>query len=503
MKLIEQAQFSFNDAFIYQNLSDISSRTSCDVNPKHKKLNKMLHSNSPFISANMNAVSWKRMTEAMALHWGVACLPQDMSKERKEAILKYLHQNERYGFGLISIVIVNNKIDNVIVAKQLAKKKELNAVFVNVEWEGIVGYYTKEMLDTYPESEKIDISVMPPKNFLLSKEVFNKEHLNIYYQNMIDTNQDFIVFVREKEINGEKRHFAWALTKKHAVRYSDYLPTYQPLNDSLSVILSYGVNQILTDVKCLDEIEYFQETYKIDQLLVDTAHWTQKNVIEAMKMLRLNFPDAIIIAGNVCTWEWTKALLEAGADGVKVGIWPGAMCETRMQTGVGRPQLSAIIECAEVAKELNGWVIADGGIKTPRDACLALAAGASYVMMGSVLAGTLESVAEIKYDLDNKPYKQNFGMASGLAVKERNQKLSPFEQARRMRFQEGISTSMIYIKPWMETVGEVIDMFTTGLQSSMSYVWARDLQEYTDKAIIGIQTPSGYTEGTPHGKKMN
>lgn len=502
MKLIEQPQFSFNDAFIYQNLSDISSRTSCNVEPQKRKLNNMLHSNSPFISANMNAVSGKRMAEAMAIHWGVACLPQDMSKERKEAILKYLHNDERYGYGLVSVVVVNNKTDNVIVAKQLAKKKELNAVFVNVEWEGIIGYYTKEMLDAYPESEKIDVSIMPPKNFLLAKEEFNKDNLSEYYQTMVDANQDFIVFIKEKEVNWEKRILGWALTKKHAVRYKDYNPAYQS-DKNLSVILSYWVNQIRNDVKCLDEIEYFQNTYNVNQLLVDTAHGTQENVIYAVKTLRLNFPEAIIIAGNVCTAEGTKALLKNWANGVKVGIWPGAMCETRMQTGVGRPQLSAIIECAKAAKELNGWIIADGGIKTPRDACLALAAGASYIMMGSVLAGTLESVAEIKYDLENKPYKQNFGMASGLAVKERNQKLSPFEQARRMRFQEGISTSMIYLKPWMETVGEVIDMFTTGLQSSMSYVGARNLQEYTDKAIIGIQTSSGYTEGTPHWKKMN
>lgn len=498
MQFREKQEYTFNDAFLFQQVSDVKSRTECSINPIVKGFNRMLNSSTPFISANMNAVSGKRMAEAMAIYGGLASLPQDMSKEKKEEVLQYLSANAKASFNLLQPVIVYDKMDNVIVAKQLSKKKSINAVFVASK-DGIVGYYTKEMLDKYPESEKIDITTMPTKPIMLINEPFNANKIENYYQAMIESNNEFCVFVEGKE---NEQIFAGVLTKKHALRFEDYQATLNPTTQGLDVILSYGVNQLLKEEAIIEEIKYFNATYGVNQFLVDTAHWTQVSVSDAVFKLRELLPHSVIIAGNVCTAEWTRRLIEAGADGIKVGIWPWAMCETRMQTGVGRPQLSAIMECAEEANKLGAWIIADGGIKTPRDACLALAAGASYVMMGTLLAGTLESVAEIKFDLDGNPYKQNFGMASGLAVKERNQHLTAYQQARRMRFQEGISTSMIYIKPKTETVGDVIDMFATGLQSSMSYTGARNLKEFLEKAIIGVQTASGYTEGTPHGRQV-
>lgn len=154
-------------------------------------------------------------------------------------------------------------------------------------------------------------------------------------------------------------------------------------------------------------------------------------MIEAIKNFRKEFGENItLIAGNMITTEATSALIKAGANGVKVGIGPGAMCTTRMKTGVGRPQFSAVYHCSKEARKLGGFVWADGGIREPRDVCLALATGASHVMIGSLFAGTYESTGDIHYDTDGTMYKENYGMASGKAVNLRTNKLSPFEQAR-------------------------------------------------------------------------
>lgn len=194
-------------------------------------------------------------------------------------------------------------------------------------------------------------------------------------------------------------------------------------------------------------------------------------MIEAIRNFRSEFGEnPILIAGNVITKEATRALIEAGANGVKVGIGPGAMCTTRMKTGVGRPQFSAVYHCSAEAKMLGGFVWADGGIREPRDVCLALAAGASHVMIGSLFAGTYESTGDIRYDGNGAMYKENYGMASGKAVNLRTNGLSPFEQAKRSLFQEGISTSRIYLRKGWESVGDVVDECMTGLRSSMTYV---------------------------------
>ena len=160
-----------------------------------------------------------------------------------------------------------------------------------------------------------------------------------------------------------------------------------------------------------------------------------------------------IVAGNVCTAEGTRALIEAGADVVKVNVGPGAMCTTRMQTGAGRPTFTSVLVCAREAHALGKHVWADGGVKHPRDVALYLAAGASRVMVGTALAGTYESPGDVKEDKDGLLYKENYGMASGRAVSDRTADRDPFERAKKGFFREGISTSRIYIREGQESVG--------------------------------------------------
>ena len=177
------------------------------------------------------------------------------------------------------------------------------------------------------------------------------------------------------------------------------------------------------------------------------------------------------------TEEAVRHLVGAGADVIKVGVGPGAMCTTRMMTAVGRPQFSAVLETAATARSLGAHVWADGGVRYPRDVALALAAGASSVMIGSWFAGTYESTGALQYDVDGRPYKESFGMASARAVRARTQRQAFFEQARASLFEEGISHSKMYLDPARPGVEDLIDQICAGVRSACTYSGARTIAE--------------------------
>jgi IMP dehydrogenase len=216
--------------------------------------------------------------------------------------------------------------------------------------------------------------------------------------------------------------------------------------------------------------------------------------LQAIKKLNLNVP---IVAGNVVTADGVRDLVAAGATIIKVGVGPGAMCTTRMQTGVGRPQFSAVLECAAEAKKLGAHVWADGGVRHPRDVALALAAGASQVMIGSWFAGTYESPGDLMRDSSGRAYKESFGMASKRAVNARTSQEDAFERARKALFEEGISSSRMFLDPNRPGVEDLIDEIISGLRSSCTYAGASNLEEFAERAVVGIQSASGYAEGRP------
>ena len=214
-------------------------------------------------------------------------------------------------------------------------------------------------------------------------------------------------------------------------------------------------------------------------------------------MVEAHERSVLIVAGNVVTADGVHDLVDAGADVVKVGVGPGAMCTTRMQTGVGRPQFSAVLECAQAARDTGASVWADGGVRHPRDVALALAAGAGSVMIGSWFAGTYESTGDLMVDAEGRRYKESFGMASARAVRNRTKQQSAFDQARAGLFEEGISSSRMYVDPQRPGVEDLIDFITSGVRSSCTYAGAANLPEYAERATIGIQSSSGYEEGRP------
>lgn len=233
----------------------------------------------------------------------------------------------------------------------------------------------------------------------------------------------------------------------------------------------------------------------VDVLVVDTAHGHQEGMLSALEAVRGLGLDLPIVAGNIVTAEGVRDLVSAGAHILKVGVGPGAMCTTRMMTAVGRPQFSAVLETTEAAREVGAHVWADGGVRYPRDVALALAAGASSVMIGSWFAGTLESPGEIETDADGRQYKQSWGMASTKAVHERFGGIDPYELARKELFAEGISSSAIYLDPLRPSVEDLLDMITSGVRSSFTYAGAPNLRSFHDRAVVGIQSAAGYEEG--------
>lgn len=279
-----------------------------------------------------------------------------------------------------------------------------------------------------------------------------------------------------------------SVTRTQALRGTIYRPAVDA-GGRLRVAAALGINRGIADkAKALAEAG-------VDVLVVDTAHGHQEGMLaalDAVKALDLGLP---IVAGNIVTADGARDLVSAGADILKVGVGPGAMCTTRMMTAVGRPQFSALLETTEAARELGARVWADGGVRYPRDVALALAAGASSVMIGSWFAGTLESPGEIETDADGRVYKQSWGMASTKAVHARFGALDPYELARKELFAEGISSSKIYLDPLRPSVEDLLDMITSGVRSSFTYAGAPDLPAFHERALVGFQSAAGYEEG--------
>jgi IMP dehydrogenase len=278
------------------------------------------------------------------------------------------------------------------------------------------------------------------------------------------------------------------LSRKSALRSTLYTPAVDS-SGRLLVAAAVGINgDVASKAKAL-------ASAGVDVLVLDTAHGYQRQMLEAIaavKALGLSLP---IVAGNVVTADAVKALVEAGADILKVGVGPGAMCTTRMMTAVGRPQFSAVLETAEAARTLGASVWADGGVRYPRDVALALAAGAASVMVGSWFAGTIEAPGIIATDDDGRHYKESWGMASTKAVQERFGRLDPYELARKTLFAEGISSSRIYLDPQRPSIEDLLDMITSGVRSSFTYAGASSVAEFHERALVGIQSAAGYEEG--------
>jgi IMP dehydrogenase len=428
----------------------------------------------PIVVANMTAISGRRMAETIARRGGLTVIPQDIPHAVVDSVIKWVKTRHTF----FDTPITLNPEQTVADAVSLLHKRAHGAIVI-VDDGKPVGIVTEE------DCKSVD-------RFTQLHKVMSKELITM--ADTLDARAafEFLNFHRHKlaPVVSSNGDLVGIMTRIGALRGTLYSPALDS-NKRLRIAAAVGINgDIAAKASALIESG-------ADVLVVDTAHGHQKKMIEALHAIRSLGASIPIVAGNVVTADGTRDLIEAGATIVKVGVGPGAMCTTRMQTGVGRPQFSAVLECAAEAKKLGAHVWADGGVRHPRDVALALAAGASQVMIGSWFAGTYESPGDLQSDVNGKLFKESFGMASARAVAARTTGEDAFDRARKSLFEEGISTSRMYLNPQRPGVEDLLDEIIAGLRSSCTYAGANTLAEFAERAVVGIQSSAGYTEGRP------
>ncbi|WP_286930899.1 MULTISPECIES: GuaB1 family IMP dehydrogenase-related protein [Aeromicrobium] len=472
---------TYNDVFMVPGRSDVASRFDVDLSTADGT-----GATLPLVVSNMTAVSGRRMAETVARRGGIAILPQDIPLD----IVADTVARVKAAHTVFDTPVVLTPNMTVGEALSLVPKRAHGGAVVVESLSGpelkVVGVFTPHQAHEIDRFAQVR-EVMLTDPFVLQADGDVREMFNLLSEQHVP----FAPVVDGGALVG-------VLTRKGALRSTIYTPATDP-DGRLVVGGAIGINgDVRGKAQALVEVG-------VDVLVVDTAHGHQAKMFDALPLVR-EVRDAHeaatgrrlpIAAGNVVSAEGARDLVAAGADIVKVGVGPGAMCTTRMATGVGRPQFSAVLECAAAATELGAHVWADGGVRWPRDVALALAAGAGSVMIGSWFAGTHESPGDLKFGADGREYKESFGMASSRAVANRTRDAAGFERARMALFEEGISTSRMFLDPEAPGVEDLIDQITAGVRSSFTYAGARTLPEFADRAIVGLQSSAGYDEGRP------
>jgi len=460
---------TYNDVFVVPGRSDVASRFDVDLSTSDGS-----GTTIPVVVANMTAVAGRRMAETIARRGGIVVLPQDLPSTVVADTVQFVKSRDL----VVDTPVTLSPDDSVSDATALLHKRAHGAAVVVFEGRpiGLVTEAGCAGVDRFARIRDVAVTdfVTAPVGTDPRKVFDLLEHAPI----------DLAVLT---EADGS---LAGVLTRTAAVRAGIYTPAVDAAGQ-LRIAAAVGINgDVGAKARALAEAG-------VDLLVIDTAHGHQVKMLEAIKAvasLDLGLPLA---AGNVVSAEGTRDLIDAGASIVKVGVGPGAMCTTRMMTGVGRPQFSAVVECSAAAKELGAHVWADGGVRHPRDVALALAAGAANVMIGSWFAGTYESPGDLLHDREERPYKESYGMASKRAVAARTAGDSQFDRARKALFEEGISSSRMSLDPGRGGVEDLLDHITSGVRSTCTYVGATNLPELHEKVVLGVQSAAGFAEGHP------
>ena len=467
---------TYNDVFMVPRHSAVTSRFDVDLSTSDGT-----GTTVPLVVANMTAVSGRRMAETIARRGGIAIIPQDIPAD----VVASTVARVKAAHTLYDTPVTVPPSTTVGEALSLLPKRSHGAVVV-VEDGKPLGVVT--------ERDGAEVDRFAQVHEIMSTDVRTVEaglEAREYFDVLAGNHLSLAPVLDGGELVG-------VVTRKGALRSTIYTPAVDP-DGRLVVGAADGING---DVRAKTDALL---ATGVDVLVVDTAHGHQQKMLDALPLVRAarDAHEAAtgrrvpIAAGNVVSADGVRDLAAAGADILKVGVGPGAMCTTRMMTGVGRPQLSAVLECAAAATEVGAHVWADGGVRYPRDVALALAAGAASVMIGSWFAGTHESPGDLRHDADGRAYKESFGMASSRAVANRTRDAAGFEKARMALFEEGISTSRMYLDPERPGVEDLVDGITAGVRSSFTYAGARSLAEFAERAVVGLQSTAGYDEGRP------
>ena len=460
---------TYDDVFMVPGDSAIASRYDVDLTTSDGT-----GASLPIVVANMTAVAGKRMAETVARRGGLTVIPQDIPAAVVADVVGWVKSRHL----VFDTPIQLRPEQTVAEALALIPKRAHRAAVVVVDRRpvGIVTEDDCRDVDRFAQAGQ----VMRPPAVVIDAGTDPRAAFD-----RIDEAR--VALAVAVDADGL---LVGVLTRTGALRATLYAPAVDA-EGGLRIAAAVGVTGDV-DAKAAALLEA-----GVDCLVVDTAHGHQDRMIDALGAVRSLSPQVPIAAGNVVSAAGTRALLDAGADIVKVGVGPGAMCTTRMMTGVGRPQFSAVLECAAAAADQGGHVWADGGVRHPRDVALALAAGASSVMVGSWFAGTHESPGDLLEDAAGAAYKVSFGMASARAVANRTSTESAYERARKGLYEEGISSSRMYLDPQRPGVEDLIDQICSGVRSACTYAGAASLTELHERAVVGVQSAAGFHEGRP------
>jgi IMP dehydrogenase len=470
---VPQYDLTYDDVFLVPARSSVSSRFDVDLSTVDGSRTTM-----PVVVANMTAVAGRRMAETVARRGGLVVLPQDLDPavvEQTTAWVKSRHH-------VVDTALTLSPGAAVADAVNLLPKRAHGAVVVVDDQNRPLGLVGSEECTGVDRFARVGV-VADPDLVLLPAGVPPREA----FEQMHARHRSLAVAVDHDS------RLVGVLTRLGALRAELYQPALDG-HGRLLVGAAIGVNgDVAAKAKAI-------LAAGVDVLVVDTAHGHQRKMLDALAAVtsvRADYEHVPVVAGNVVSAEGVHDLVTAGANIVKVGVGPGAMCTTRMMTGVGRPQFSAVQECAAAARDLGAHVWADGGVRHPRDVALALAAGASNVMIGSWFAGTYESPGDLQHDETGRPFKVSFGMASKRAVAARTRTDDTFDRARKALFEEGISTSRMYLDADRSGVEDLLDHICAGVRSACTYAGAATLPELHERAVVGVQSAAGFAEGRP------
>ena len=468
-KIIKEG-LTFDDVLLIPQKSEILPK---EIDTK-TNLTKNIELNIPLMSAGMDTVTESKMAISMARQGGIGIIHKNMSIEEQASEVDRVKRSES---GVIVDPFFLTKDHTIQDADDIMGRYRISGVPIVDANNKLIGIITNRDIKFEKDMSKKIEDVMTKDNLVTAKEGVDLEKAQqILKQHKIE----------KLPIVDDEGHLKGLITIKDIEKKIQYPNSAKDKKGRLLCGAAVGITGDLLDrVKALYEA-------KVDVIVLDSAHGHSKGVIEAIKKIKENYPDLQVIAGNVATAEGCEDLIKAGADCIKVGMGPGSICTTRVVAGIGVPQITAVMDCAEVAKKYDIPIIADGGIKYSGDVVKALAAGADVCMMGSLFAGTEESPGEIVL-YRGRSYKTYRGMGS-IAAMEHGSKDRYFQEGSKKLVPEGVEGMVAYKGKAEDITYQMIG----GLKSGMGYCGAPNIKALQETAQFIKITAASLKESHPH-----
>ncbi len=465
---------TFDDVLLVPKYSDITSRSQTNLGTK---LSRNISLNIPFTSANMDTVTESAMAVVMARAGGVGIIHRFLTiQEQANEVLKV----KRSGSVMIENPYTINQEKTVKDAIDYAEKKEISGLLVVDSDSKLVGIVTDRDLLFEKNTSHLIKDVMTKDVVTAKPGVSSEEAKEILHKHRIEK---LPIVDESNSING-------LITSKDITNIEDYPLASKDKKGRPLVGAAVGVKGDF-----LERTEFLLDA-GTDVLVVDIAHGHSENAISTVRNIKKAFPDCELIAGNIATAQGAEDLIKAGVDAVKVGVGSGSICITRVITGSGVPQLTAVMDCAKVGRDHGIPIISDGGTRTSGDATKALAAGASSVMIGSMLGGTDESPGTV-LTKNGKRFKVYRGMASlgaSLGRKSKETGSLSFDDDLNDYVAEGVEAMV----PYKGTVTDILKQLTGGVRSGLSYCGAHTITQMQENAEFIKMSRAGFAESQPH-----